>query len=592
MALTVTHELADMQRHLWVRAPIRVQVDGTTYAVDEWSLGGVVLVQSLSNALAASAAAGTGGQPKLPTGALGGPVALQLELPFQGFEIRFAARGEIESKSADGRRMVIAFRDLGQRERDLLSHFIEQLVRGNMVSVDETIHRLGTPLAAAEFARTVDVSSQYSKRGTFRRSLRATIMTAAYAAAGIGAVAYLGSLLYTNLFWLEAPTSTISAPVQSLVSLGDGVVTWGQFKPGDAVKSGDVVLKVADTILEREIEQAEIGIRERENKLAFLARRLENEKKRLGALAGLTTLKSAQTNAEIDSLNVKLQAAQRELRQLPAGAVGPLAQVRQRIVGLQQSIALKGLDRTARASLSKDNAGSLEIVGQTVVGEMDNLAAQIELAEADVAIAQQRHQAYLNQRDRLAIRAPFDGIVRDLTHADLSTLKKGEVAAVIERTDQRSVTAFLRQDQLLRVQLGADAVVHVPATRQTFKAKVSEINPVRATTSHSSSYGTGQNGPPRRDGSMAAIRLTLSAPVRAEQANIYRDGLPAVTMIGLSVARTPWAPLRTANTAIAPQTTVPGQTLAQAPVPNSDTRNWLSRTFGGWLRRPTPQLGG
>jgi multidrug resistance efflux pump len=588
LALTVTHELADMRRHLWVRAPIDVSIDGIAHAVAEWSLGGI--------AIEAASRANAGAHPTNLT-QIGRGVALKVALPFQGFDISFPAKGEIEGFERETGRTVIGFRDLGQRERELLSHFVEQLVRGNMVSVDDTIQRLGAPMAVAEFAAAAAKSgADRATAGRFRRPIRAASMTVAYSLAGLIAATYLGSLLYTNLFWLEAPTSTISAPMQSLVSLGDGVVTWTQFKPGDAVKAGDVVLKIADTILEREIEQAEIGVRERENKLAFLARRFENEKKRLGTLAGLSSLKSSHTTAEIESLNIRLQAAQRELRQLPPSAVGPLAQVRQRIVALQQEIALKGLDRNARANLSKDRNGSGEIVGQTVVGETDNLAAQIELAEADIAISQQRHQAYLSQRERLSIRAPFDGVLRDLTHADTSTVRKGDVAAVVERADQRTVTAFLRQDQLLRVQLGAQAVVHVPATRQTFKATVAEINPVRSAPTSHTNYSGGQTTTPRRDDGMAAVRLMLTAPVKAEDANVYRDGLPAVTMIGLSVAQTPYSAARPVKAEALPKAAVQYAGVTAEPAPPVDTRNWLRRVLSGafgWGRSAqSTQLGG
>ena len=563
-----------MRRHLWVKAPMRVTIDGVTYAVAEWSVGGVAIDLPA-----------TPETEKLPLICNRQPSSLQVGLPFQGLEIRFDATGELESWTPSTGRAVVAFRGLGQREHDLLYHFVEQLMRGNMATVGETIQRLGAPLTVAELVAPVDSA----KRSAPRRVLRTIAMSVAYAAIGIAAVGYLGSLLYTSLFWLEAPTSMISAPTQSLVSLGDGVVTWTTFKPGDAVKVGDVVLKISDTVLEREIEQAEISIRERENKLAFLARRFESEKKRLGALAGLSNLKSAHANAEIEGLNAKLQAAQKELRQLPATAVGPLAQLRQRIVSLKQAIALKGLDVSARASLSRENTGSLEFVGQTVVGDMDNLAAQIELAEADILVAQQRHQAFINQRDRLSLRAPFDGVLRDLTHADTATVRKGDVAAVIERAEQRTVTAYLRQDQLLRVQLGAPAVVHVPATRQNFKATVAEINPARSAQSNRSVAGSSQNtGAPHRDDGMAAVRLLLAGPVRPDDANVYRDGLPAVTMIGLAVLSQPWTGANPTKSAATTSASVP---VAGAPS-TAEHSGWfrraLSSSFAFWSRSPRP----
>jgi multidrug resistance efflux pump len=518
LALKITHELADMRRHLWVKAPLGIVIDGKPAQAIEWSLGGIALDDG---------ALGT-----TPTGH---SVGLRVTLPFQGFDIGFDTKGVVERGPANAQRTIVSFTDLGQRERNLLSHFIEQLVRGNMTSVEETIQRLDAPLAVAAFASQPQAQVRAPQDHVRRwRPARAAMMTSLYGIAGIAAVGYLGSLLYTNLFWMEAQTSAISAPVENLVSLGDGVVTWAQFKPGENVKAGDVVLRIADNTLEREIEQAEISIRERENKLAFLARRYENEKKRLGTLSGLSSLKSAHTTAEIEGMQAKLQSAQRELKQLPATAVGPIAQVRQRIVALKQAISLKEFDASGRANLAREANGSHEIIGQSVLGDTDNLAAQIELAEADIAIAQRRHQSYLNQRDRLSLRAPFDGILRQLPHADSATVRKGDIAAVVERSAERGVTAYLRQEQVLRVQIGAQAIVHVPATRQTFRATVSEIDPAHGPKSDHNRHNTTAGTPARNDEGMAAVRLLFTDGARAIDLNIYRDGLPAVTMIGLS----------------------------------------------------------
>jgi multidrug resistance efflux pump len=583
LALKITHELADMRRHLWVQAPLGVVIDGRTVQAAEWSLAGVALAQG-----------------ELRATTQGQSVDVRVTLPFQGFDIGFNARGVVEPVTADATRTFVMFQDLGQRERDLLSHFIEQLVRGNMTAVDETIQRLDAPIAAAAFATQPTSSVQAPSDGVRRwRPARAALMTSLYGVAGIAAVGYLASLLYTNLFWLEAQTSNISAPVENLVSLGDGVVSWADFKPGEKVKTGDVVLRIADNTLEREIEQADITIRERENKLAFLARRFENEKKRLGTLAGLSSLKSANTSAEIESLQAKLQSAQRELRQLPATAVGPIAQVRQRIVGLKQAIGLKEFDATGRANLAREAGSSHEIIGQSVVGETDNLAAQIELAEADIAIAQRRHLSYLNQRDRLSLRAPFDGILRQLPHADNATVRKGDVAAVVERSAERSVTAYFRQDQVLRVQIGAQAIVHVPATRQTFHATVSGIDPAHGPKNDHARQATTHATTTRSEDGMAAVRLALSNGPRAIDLNIYRDGLPAVTMIGLAKVQ-PQRPVdpatRLGNAAsgsyrLASQTTVIGishPAPAAEPAPSRFV-GIVSGILGSWVKASRPQ---
>jgi multidrug resistance efflux pump len=566
LVLKITHERADMRRQLWVQAPLGVTIDGTAQQTVQWCLDGIEL-------------AGT----PCP---LGQTVALRINLPFQGFDIGFDAAGVVQTSDGATDRTVVAFVDLDSRERDLLSHFVEQLVRGNMTSVDETIQRLDAPMAAAVLAAAPATAATPTTRRSGWRT-RTAGMTALYGFAGLAAFGYLASLLYTHLFWLEAQTSAISAPVENLVSLGDGMISWGTFKPGETVKAGDVVLKIADNTLEREIEQAEIAVREKENKLAFLARRFENEKVRLGAIAGLSNLKNARTNAEFEGMQAKLRAAERELRQLPSTAVGPLAQVRQRIVGLKQAIIVKDLEINGRATISRENPGSSEIVGQSVIGDVDNLAAQIELAEADIAIASRRHQSYLNQRDRLSLRAPFDGILRQLPHADSATVRKGDVAAVIERSAERGVTAFLRQDQVVRVQLGAQAIVHVPATRQTFRATVAEIDPARGPKGDAHRHGASTGSTARGESGMAAVRLALTGPPTAIDLSVYRDGLPAVTMIGLARVAQPSLGGGATRLGEAPSNAALLKFAAQTDTPRSGGW-WPSEVFDRWIKASRP----
>ncbi len=561
-----------MDQQLWVQAPLAVTADGSERKVMEWSRAGL----KLSGA----------------DFAIDQKVALRVTLPFQGFDIGFDAAGVVKLVDATHQCTIVGFDGLGQREQDLLSHFIEQLMRGNMAAIDETIQRLDAPLAAAAVGGRTTLPTGQTGTRLGRWPMRTAAMTTLYGMAGVAAFGYLASLAYTNLYWLEAQTSAISAPVENLVSLGDGMISWAAFKPGDTVKAGDVVLRIADNTLEREIEQAEIAVREKENKLAFLARRFESEKIRLGAIAGLSNLKNARTNAEFEGLLAKLRAAERELRQLPSTAAGPLAQVRQRIVALKQAIAVKDLEINGRATLVRENSGSHEIVGQSVIGDVDNLAAQIELAEADIAIALRRHQSYLNQRDRLALRAPFDGILRQLPHADSATVRKGDVAAIVERSAERGVTAYLRQDQVVRVQLGAPAIVHVPATQQTFRATVAEIDPARGTQSDAARHNGATGSAQRRDDNTAAVRLAFTGPPMAIDLQVYRDGLPAITMIGLSKVREPNA-IRTGTLGTAPLPVtgsyrLAAQTTADTASDRSTLFGTVWRGFGGWLTSSQP----
>ena len=80
MSVTVKREKPDQRRHHRVTAPLFVSLEGNPFKAraHNWSLGGLRV---------------DGYPGELP--ALGNEVALQLTLPFQGFDISFDVKGRV-----------------------------------------------------------------------------------------------------------------------------------------------------------------------------------------------------------------------------------------------------------------------------------------------------------------------------------------------------------------------------------------------------------------------------------------------------------------------------------------------------------------
>ena len=545
MKLCITRELASMDRHVWVRIPITVDVNGLPYPVLEWGVAGLVLQPF---------------EDRPP--AIGTPLALHMMLPSKDSGINFDVPGVVESWDEHAQRLVIGFLGLKAHEHELMAEFIQlhetqQTVRPDMSSVDSLMQRLSiksngrvreqlvasadnaiSPAAASLTGLTRSQSGDLDRaeprrRGPlWQRVARTAMIGSGYGLLGLGVVGYLGYASYRHLSWLDVSGATIAAPVESILSMGDGAVRWTKFKPGDSVKAGEVVLTIIDNVLEREIEQAAIAVRERENKVTFLKRRLEYERVRMVGLGQVSNQKSLQISAEIEGMRQKLRAANHERRQL-SSTPGPLAQVRQRIVGLQQAMALKELELRGRAALADKTDGRLALVGQQLVGDSGTLEAQLEMDEAEVQLAEERHQAFLQQRNRLAVRAPFDGTLRQLTRYDTANIKRGDVAAVIEESGDRGVRAVVRQDQALRLVVGAKAEVRVPATGQTFVATVAEIEPVSWANANAGGEAVKPAGSARAtaEESQLVVRLAFANPRLLDDQKAYRAGLPVVALI-------------------------------------------------------------
>jgi multidrug efflux pump subunit AcrA (membrane-fusion protein) len=249
MTVTVFHERADQQRYLWIDAPLSVTVANAIYQAVRWSIAGVALRS-----------------PELRAQPVGQQVALRISLPFQGYEIAFPTTGLIETADADAvaaggvDTVVIRFDALTNRDRELLGHFLGELVQGRMAPVEDTLRRIDVPVVPTRL--TADAMPTPSMR--VRRPLRAVAMSAAYLAAGAAVFGYLGTVAYSNLVWQDIPVAAISADLEPAHAMGGGTIALAAVKVGDRIKAGDLIARIIDTRLEREIRLGDISVRERE----------------------------------------------------------------------------------------------------------------------------------------------------------------------------------------------------------------------------------------------------------------------------------------------------------------------------------------
>ena len=125
MAVKVRRERPDQRRHHRVTAPLYVTLSGHRVKAADWSLGGL-RIEDFPGEMPAPLA----------------PLELVLTLPFQGFDVTFDAKAEVVRANPEAGMIAVRFIELGERERELMSHFLEELVRGSMVDVEDTIQRI------------------------------------------------------------------------------------------------------------------------------------------------------------------------------------------------------------------------------------------------------------------------------------------------------------------------------------------------------------------------------------------------------------------------------------------------------------------
>lgn len=517
MGVIVKRERPDQRRHHRVSAPFFVTLDGHKARCADWSLGGF-RVDDFPGDIP---------QP-------GDDIPFKCTLPFQGFDVSFEARAEVVRCDLDTGMFACRFTELGERESELMTHFIDELVRGSMSEIADTIQRIDVPVTPASLQPKrepglIDLPVN-------RWPVKAVAMTSFYAVLGLIVFGYTGLLAYSNFYRLEVQTAVISAPIETVLSQADGRVSWGTFKPGDSVRRGDVVINVSDNQLERDLELAEIAVNERKAQLVFYRKRLNDELERT---RGLTTVEGKnldQAKVDLESTEAQLAAAEQQYSRLAIlhrkGFTTDtlLENAEKLMVGLRKSLESKRIELKSRVDIANMGDGKWFYTGQTMVGDLSQLEAQVKLAEHEVELTQAKYDALINHKKRLAVRAPFDGTVLEIKRVDQGTVRRGDVIAVFEQREQRQVTAFLNQDEVSRAGLGDEVLLYVPALAETLKGRIQQID---RTSGFVQEQNTAQIPGYRWRGSVdrsAQVLIAFQDTRRVADAQRYRSGLPVVVV--------------------------------------------------------------
>lgn len=538
MAVTIKRERPDQRRHHRLTAPLFVEVCGHRVRVYDWSLGGFRIEDFPG---------------EIP--AVGNEVDIALTLPFQGFDVAFKAKGEVVRIEASGNLFAIQFTEIGERERELMAHFIEDLVRGHMTEVEDTIQRIDVPVTPASLkpdAPTDNKPASQAKPAPFKPNassvpqpgkipmrrwpLKTVAIGAFYVLFGLVVFSYAGILAYSNFFRLEVPTAVITAPVETIEAQADGQLKWAGLKPGDNVRSGEVLLKLLDAKLEHEIELADIAIKEQRAKLLYLKRRHADELDRVKSFAAIEMKNVEQSRLKMESTKESLDIARDQFVRLKTlydkgyTTKSRLDEAQDKVVTLEKRLASQKLEHATRTGLAGENIGKRFYTGDDLIGKTAELEADVRLAENEISLAEQRYTAALQVRDNLSVRAPFDGTIKKLPRADRASVRRGDVIAVVEQRRDRFVTAYLTQDEIAKVGVGDEAQLFVPALGETLKGHVIGIDRTSGfirEQEQRENPGYSWRGPDDRS---AEVTIRFDEPKAVSDYNRYRSGLPVVVI--------------------------------------------------------------
>ncbi len=283
--MEITREKACQRLHHRVATPLNLMTDKRHYRAVDWSLGGFRVRDwdRWNDAIE-----------------IGDQLSWKFELPFQGFMIAFDVIAEVVRSNPETGHFACRFVDLNERQKELMNHFIEQLIRGAMIPLKDTILRIDSPVTPVS---TEPNASPVAQLPVSRIPRRMLMMSLFYISLGIGLLGLLTLTLYENFLTLKVNTATTSVPIETIVSLVDGRITRVSSIIDQPVSEGTTILSIESPILQKQIAEAKTHIEQK---------KLELEAQRKRYLVAIET-SGSMTSREARLLQIDIDLVEQEV---------------------------------------------------------------------------------------------------------------------------------------------------------------------------------------------------------------------------------------------------------------------------------------
>lgn len=289
--MQITREKACQRLHHRISTPLMVNVAGDDCSAVDWSLGGFRLTDWIPH----------------DGIVVGSRVPCRFELPFQGFNIAFEVESEIVRIDSNSHEVAQKFVALDDRQTELLEHFVEQLVRGSMIPVQDTILRIDSPVTPVSTKPDPSPLEQVPVR---RLPLQVIGMSMIYFSLGVLLLVLVSVTVYENFLSLKVATAVTATPVEPLMSHADGHIKRVNVQVDQFVGEGTPLLQIESPSVKRNIEDAKISI---EQKKLELEERRKKYALAIDTTGGPASKESRSYEIEVDMIQAEVTLAMQNL---------------------------------------------------------------------------------------------------------------------------------------------------------------------------------------------------------------------------------------------------------------------------------------
>ena len=458
--MKISREKPSQRRHHRVSTPIDITINDELYNVSDWSLGGFKIDNFTDNNL----------KP-------GDEFECHFSLPFQGFFVAFNI--DLIAIRADSGVLAAKFIELNERQTELLEHFIEELVRGNMTSVGDTILRIDSPVTPVSTEPDPNPKGEVPIK---RWPTKLIAMTCMYACVGVILFTYIFFTLWSNFLSLEVETGVVTAPIESVVSPTDGKIRKVTASLNQLVSQGSPLINIENPSIEENLERAKIKISRNKLLLERLRQEREVAIEQMEDYHGYSKLKFEKIELHVETLRKQERMAHLQDNRIQELFYYGYASKRDSDLAAAEHASLKRevlsavneLNEQSRAMESLKNGryytnDKFEI-------DMNNLNVKIDQVKQNITMDTQELLALYEHKEDLHLYAPSDGRLVEMLKSPGSATKRGETIAVFERNEERKLEVFLTQEEILAIKINQMARVYFTSIDMSVNAMVTEID--------------------------------------------------------------------------------------------------------------------
>jgi alginate biosynthesis protein Alg44 len=220
MQLQIVHEAEVHRQHVRLKIPIGVEIDGTRYTVEDWSMGGFGVESEITS--------------RRP----GERFPVRVVFPFEDFEVSLRLDCQMVYITEDARRFGCRFLGLSLGQIGLFRYLIDAYLSGEIVSGGDILTVAGRENTAA--ARVHPLSfNPYAEDESRGRRIRRYVGYGLLAALTLGLIGIVGVGIKDRYFTPEAETAAVEAPLFRVRAPLSGTLEASEAR--DLLRRGDVI---------------------------------------------------------------------------------------------------------------------------------------------------------------------------------------------------------------------------------------------------------------------------------------------------------------------------------------------------------------